>query len=76
MVSQVDSDWNPATDKQAMARIHREGQLKPCNILRLFATGTIEEKILQRQYQKGQLADSIDGGAAGGGGKVMRASKV
>ena len=25
-----DSDWNPATDRQAMARIHRDGQLKPC----------------------------------------------
>jgi DNA repair and recombination RAD54-like protein len=29
-----DADWNPATDKQALARVWREGQKKRCFIYR------------------------------------------
>lgn len=32
-------------DKQAMARIWRDGQKKPCFVYRLLTTGTIEEKV-------------------------------
>jgi len=38
-----DPDWNPATDKQAMARVYRDGQTKPCYVYRLFTAGTVEE---------------------------------
>lgn len=59
----VDADWNPATDHQAMARIFREGQTKPCFIYRMFTTGTVEEVIYQRQLQKRNLAKlANDGG--------------
>ena len=47
-----DIDWNPATDMQAMARVWRDGQKRPCHVYRLITTGTIEEKILQRQVTK------------------------
>ena len=47
-----DIDWNPATDMQAMARVWRDGQRRPCHVYRLVTTGTIEEKILQRQVTK------------------------
>lgn len=61
----VDPDWNPATDLQAMARIHRDGQEKPCHIYRLITLGAIDERIYQRQVSKIGLADSIvDGKAA------------
>jgi SNF2 family DNA or RNA helicase len=50
-----DLDWNPATDAQAMARIYRHQQTKPCYIYRLLTTGTVEEVILQRQIQKNNL---------------------
>ncbi|KAF2203468.1 hypothetical protein GQ43DRAFT_454413 [Delitschia confertaspora ATCC 74209] len=31
-----DIDWNPATDLQAMARIHRDGQTRACKIYRFL----------------------------------------
>jgi len=54
-----DSDWNPAHDRQAMARVWRDGQNKNVCIYRLLSTGTIEEKIYQRQLTKQGLSDSI-----------------
>lgn len=54
-----DVDWNPATDDQAMARIHREGQKKPCKIYRFLIKGGLEERIWQRQCVKRGLAESI-----------------
>ena len=48
----IDLDWNPAIDKQAAARIWRDGQTKPVYIYRLITTGTIEERIFQRQLFK------------------------
>ena len=32
-----DPDWNPANDDQAMARVWRDGQKKPCYIYRMLA---------------------------------------
>ncbi|OAX85074.1 hypothetical protein ACJ72_00546 [Emergomyces africanus] len=54
-----DVDWNPATDMQAMARIHRDGQKRHCRIYRLLLKGALEEKIWQRQVTKIGLADSV-----------------
>lgn len=56
-----DSDWNPSTDQQAMARIHRDGQLKPCFIYRMLLAGSIDEKIYQRQLTKMGLSDTLIG---------------
>jgi len=50
-----DSDWNPAMDKQAMARIWRDGQRKHCYVYRLLTTGTIEEKVESRQCLSSHL---------------------
>ncbi|XP_041064805.1 DNA repair and recombination protein RAD54-like isoform X1 [Carcharodon carcharias] len=54
-----DPDWNPANDEQAMARIWRDGQKKICYIYRLLSTGTIEEKIFQRQTHKKALSSCV-----------------
>ncbi|KAL3870083.1 hypothetical protein ACJMK2_042697 [Sinanodonta woodiana] len=54
-----DPDWNPANDEQAMARCWRDGQKKQCYIYRLIATGTIEEKIFQRQAHKKALSSCV-----------------
>ncbi|KAF2461809.1 SNF2 family N-terminal domain-containing protein [Lineolata rhizophorae] len=54
-----DVDWNPSTDLQAMARIHRDGQRRACRIYRLVTAGALDEKIFQRQVAKRGLADEI-----------------
>lgn len=68
----VDSDWNPANDLQAMARVWREGQSKPVSIYRFLSTGTMEERLFQRQELKGALARTLgfkSTSNASGGGK-------
>jgi DNA repair and recombination protein RAD54B len=54
-----DIDWNPATDLQAMARIHRDGQKLPCKVYRLLIQGGLDEKIYQRQVMKMGLANAV-----------------
>ncbi|XP_078317379.1 DNA repair and recombination protein RAD54B-like isoform X2 [Crassostrea virginica] len=54
-----DIDWNPANDLQAMARVWRDGQKRKIYIYRLLTTGTIEEKIYQRQISKQGLSGAI-----------------
>lgn len=72
-----DPDWNPATDHQSMGRVWRDGQKLPVRIYRLISTGTIEEKILQRQLFKGELQSVMgvdeaegDGNARGRGSQA------
>ncbi|KAF9047302.1 SNF2 family N-terminal domain-containing protein [Panaeolus papilionaceus] len=59
-----DSDWNPSHDLQSMARCHRDGQKRPVFIYRFLTTGTIDEKIYQRQVTKVALSDSLIGSAS------------
>ncbi|KAK4498523.1 hypothetical protein PRZ48_011181 [Zasmidium cellare] len=54
-----DPDWNPAADQQALARVWRDGQKKDCFVYRFIATGTIEEKIFQRQAHKQSLSSCV-----------------
>ena len=54
------TDWNPAVDKQAAARCWRDGQKKRCFTYRFLATGTVEEKIFQRQLSKEGLQSVVD----------------
>jgi SNF2 family DNA or RNA helicase len=64
----LDASWNPAVDKQALARVWRDGQKKHVHITRLLSAWTIEEKILQRQLLKEDMADALGGGGAGDAG--------
>jgi len=54
-----DCEWNPSYERQAMARIWRDGQKKEVFIYRLLTTGTIEEKIFQRQMVKQAMSAKI-----------------
>jgi superfamily II DNA or RNA helicase len=55
----LDPWWNPAVEAQAVDRAHRLGQTRRVFAYRLIARETVEEKILELQRQKQDLADAI-----------------
>jgi SNF2 family DNA or RNA helicase len=59
----LDPWWNPAAEDQAADRAHRLGQERPVMIYRLVAEDTVEERILELQKVKRELAEAAMGGA-------------
>ena len=55
----LDPWWNPAVEAQAIDRAHRIGQTRPVFAYRLIARDTVEEKVLELQETKRDLADAI-----------------
>lgn len=55
----VDPWWNPAVEQQAIDRTHRIGQKKKVFAYRMICKDTIEEKILQLQDKKRDIAKDI-----------------
>ena len=59
VVIHYDPWWNLAAQNQATDRAHRIGQTKKVSVFKLIAKNTIEEKILEMQNAKKDLADAI-----------------
>jgi len=57
----LDPWWNPAVEAQAVDRAHRIGQTKQVFAYRLIARDTVEEKVLELQKTKRDLAAAIVG---------------
>jgi SNF2 family DNA or RNA helicase len=55
----LDPWWNPAVEAQAVDRAHRIGQSRQVFAYRLIARDTVEEKVLQLQSTKRDLAAAI-----------------
>jgi superfamily II DNA or RNA helicase len=55
----LDPWWNPAVEAQAIGRAHRMGQTNKVIAYRMIARGSVEEKILDLQKTKKDLAESI-----------------
>lgn len=55
----VDPWWNPAVENQAIDRSYRIGQRKHVVAVRLITPGTIEEKVMQLQNTKRNLATDL-----------------
>jgi superfamily II DNA or RNA helicase len=59
----LDPWWNPATEAQAVDRIHRIGQTRNVMVYRMVAKDTIEEKVMALKARKAELFSSVlDGG--------------
>jgi superfamily II DNA or RNA helicase len=63
-VIHYDPWWNPAAQAQATDRAHRIGQTRPVFVHQLIVAGSVEERMLELQRQKQQLATDLVGGAA------------
>ena len=55
----LDPWWNPAVEAQAVDRAHRIGQTRQVFAYRLIARDTVEEKVLELQTSKRDLAAAI-----------------
>ncbi len=55
----LDPWWNPAVEAQAIDRAHRIGQINRVFAYRLITRDTVEEKVLELQSTKRELADAI-----------------
>ncbi len=59
VVIHYDRWWNQAREDQATDRVHRLGQNKGVQVLKLITRGTVEEKIDDLIARKAQLADDV-----------------
>ncbi|MCD4819758.1 MAG: DEAD/DEAH box helicase [Candidatus Cloacimonetes bacterium] len=55
----VDPWWNPMGENQAIDRAHRIGQTKKVNVYKIITKGTVEEKILDLQYEKKEMFNQL-----------------
>ena len=58
----LDPWWNPAVEAQAIDRTHRIGQTRPVFAYRMICEDTVEQRIIELQGRKRELADAIVGG--------------
>ena len=61
VVIHFDPWWNPAVEDQATDRAHRIGQKNVVEVIKLIASGPIEEKIVELQDTKRELINSVLG---------------
>ena len=57
----LDMWWNASVEKQAMDRVYRLGQQRPVSVFRIVIENSIEERVLQIQEKKLQMASQAFG---------------
>lgn len=55
----LEPNWNPQKEAQAFQRCHRMGQTRQVTVRRVYMHGTIEDRMVDLQRQKGHLADTL-----------------
>ena len=58
-VVHYDPWWNPAAEAQATDRAHRIGQKRVVTSIKLIATNTVEEKVLELQVRKAEILTEL-----------------
>ncbi|KAE8552362.1 hypothetical protein EYB25_006256 [Talaromyces marneffei] len=55
----MEPHWNPTVEEQALARIHRLGQKKEVTTVRFYIKDTFEERVMELQRSKDELAGTL-----------------
>ncbi|KAH8698038.1 SNF2 family N-terminal domain-containing protein [Phaeosphaeriaceae sp. PMI808] len=55
----LEPQWNPTVEEQALARVHRMGQTKEVTTIRLVMADTFEERVVETQQRKKELAELL-----------------
>ena len=71
-VIHFDPWWNLAAMNQASDRAHRIGQTKTVTVYRIIVKDTVEDRIVQMQEEKRDLANAILSGESGGFASMSR----
>ena len=71
-VIHFDPWWNIAAMNQASDRAHRIGQTKTVTVYRIIVKDTVEDRIVQMQEEKKDLAEAILSGESGGFASLSR----
>ncbi|KAI0466179.1 SNF2 family N-terminal domain-containing protein [Xylaria cf. heliscus] len=61
----MEPHWNPTLEEQALARVHRLGQRKEVTTVRLYIRDTFEERVMELQKKKEDLAGLLLDSQAG-----------
>lgn len=72
----LDPWWNPAAEAQAIDRAHRIGQTQKVFAYKIIAKDTVEEKILELQRTKKDLANAIVEGGGGAEQSLLKGLKM
>jgi SNF2 family DNA or RNA helicase len=62
----MEPHWNPTIEEQALARIHRIGQKKEVTTVRFYVRDSFEERVMEVQEEKRNLAGVLLSGHDGG----------
>ena len=72
MVIHYDPWWNQAAKDQATDRIHRIGQKQAVTVMDLVVKDSIEEKMVEMQKRKAEMADEVMGGTMVSNHRISR----
>ncbi|KAI1669943.1 SNF2 family N-terminal domain containing protein [Pyrenophora tritici-repentis] len=62
----MEPHWNPTVEEQALARIHRIGQKREVTTVRFYIRDSFEERVIETQKSKKNLASVLLSGHDGG----------
>ncbi|KAI0190821.1 SNF2 family N-terminal domain-containing protein [Astrocystis sublimbata] len=68
----LEPHWNPTLEEQALARVHRLGQKKEVTTVRFYVRDTFEERVMELQKKKEDLAGLLLDSQAGSADHLER----
>lgn len=68
----LDPWWNPAVERQAVDRAHRIGRTRPVHAYRVVCEDTVEQRVLELQDRKRELAEAVLGEGSASLGSLQR----